>query len=272
MRPKKHLGQHFLRDQTAINGLLERIRPQAKDDFLELAAGDGALTGPLLYAGSRVLAIELDSQTARRLQQRWRNPRLQVWRTDLLSAQWQLPADKGMRRRLVGNLPYNISSLCLARAMQEVAYWHDCHFLVQLEMAQRLTAEPGGEHWGRLGVLAQCTVDSRLLMTVEPDAFWPPPKVRSALVRLRPLRTPRLREELLPGVLYAARHLFSMRRKTLRAALKALRNNGIITAEDLAALDMDDSIRAGEVDLAALEKIAARLQLPTPGVSDKQLI
>lgn len=266
MPPKKSLGQHFLRDQAVLQEIVGQIQPTADDYFLELAAGDGALTGQLLRGGSRIKAIELDEGLARSLQRRWRNVRLELLCGDLMALDWQLTQADGLRLRLAGNLPYNLSSLCLARTMHEMyekKCWSDAHFLVQLEMAQRLTAEPGDAHWGRLGVLAQCTAQAEQVLIVEPDAFWPAPRVRSALVRLRPQRQPALQSDLLPAVLYTARHLFSMRRKTLRVALKGMLDSGAMTAAGLASLQLDGSVRAEQVDMAALKQIAECLRLPS---------
>lgn len=261
MRAKKRLGQHFLRDHAVMQEIVACIRPQPEDHFLELGAGDGALTGNLLRSGASVRAIELDRGLIGRLRRKLPADRLEIVQGDLLSVSWDMPA-ASVCRRLVGNLPYNISSLCLARAMHRAAHWRDCYFLVQLEVAQRLTAEPAMPHWGRLAVLAHCTVDSRLVMTVEPEAFSPPPKVRSALVRLQALSVPPVAEAGRPAVLYTARQLFSMRRKTLRTALKAMQARGDLTAAARAGLEIDDSVRAEAVDMATLQQIAACVRLP----------
>lgn len=257
--PRKKLGQHFLRDHAALSAIVSAICPSDTDYFLELGAGDGALTSYLLDSGASVTAIELDKHLFGILSKRFSGAihrgQLRLHQGDMRELDWQELTESRPDIRQVGNLPYNISSLVLARTMRSEARWRDAHFLVQKEMAQRVTAVPGGGHWGRLGVLAHCSVQPSLLLELPPEVFSPPPKVRSALLRLQPLSSP-LDAELQPRVLYIARHLFAARRKSLRNSLKPL-----FSGDELRALGLTDlDARAGNLSFEDLCRLAAGLQ------------
>jgi len=222
-RPRKRFGQHFLHERGILEKIVEAVAP-AKEDFLvEIGPGEGALTGPLLEKAGRLEVIELDRDLAAGLAGRF--PQLTVHCADALEFDFaQFPP--GMR--LVGNLPYNISTpllFHLARYAQQV---RDLHFMLQLEVVERMVAAPSTPAYGRLSVSLQAKFQMKKLFNVSRGAFRPPPKVESAVVRMEPLawQLP-IDEDLL-------RKAFSARRKTLRNALPGV---------DFAAAGIDPQLR-----------------------------
>jgi 16S rRNA (adenine1518-N6/adenine1519-N6)-dimethyltransferase len=205
-RPRKRFGQHFLHDPRVLARIVQAIRP-AKDDFIvEIGPGEGALTHVLLEEVAHLDVVELDRDLAARLS----DPRITVHQADALEFDFaQFPA--GMR--IVGNLPYNISTpllFHLARFAQRV---RDMHFMLQLEVVERMVAAPSTPEYGRLSVALQARFRMKKLFNVSKGAFRPPPKVQSAVVRLEPLpQMLEIDEDLL-------RRAFSARRKQLRNAL-----------------------------------------------------
>jgi 16S rRNA (adenine1518-N6/adenine1519-N6)-dimethyltransferase len=205
-RPRKRFGQHFLHDPRVLARIVQAIRP-AKDDFIvEIGPGEGALTHVLLEEVAHLNVVELDRDLAARLS----DPRITVHQADALEFDFaQFPA--GMR--IVGNLPYNISTpllFHLARFAQRV---RDMHFMLQLEVVERMVAAPSTPEYGRLSVALQARFRMKKLFNVSKGAFRPPPKVESAVVRLEPLpQMLEIDEDLL-------RRAFSARRKQLRNAL-----------------------------------------------------
>jgi 16S rRNA (adenine1518-N6/adenine1519-N6)-dimethyltransferase len=224
-RPRKRFGQHFLHDAGVLARLVESINP-AKDDFIvEIGPGEGALTQHLLKLVGHFEVIELDRDLASWLAAEFPPPRLIVHCADALEYDFsRFPAGV----RIVGNLPYNISTpllFHLARFAQRV---RDLHFMLQLEVVERMIAAPSTAAYGRLSVALQARFRMKKLFKVSKGAFRPPPKVESAVVRLEPLsRILEIDEQLL-------RRAFSARRKTLRNALPEI---------DFAALGIDSSLR-----------------------------
>ena len=206
--PRKRFGQHFLHEKRVVARIVEAINPAPGDFIVEIGPGEGVLTGPLLEKAGRLEVIELDRDLAAALAERF--PNLPVHCGDALEVDFaQFPA--GMR--VVGNLPYNISTpllFHLARAARSV---RDLHFMLQLEVVDRMVAAPSTEAYGRLSVSLQSKFRMQKLFKVAAGAFRPPPKVESAVVRMEPLDWPLpIDEDLL-------RRAFSARRKTLRNAL-----------------------------------------------------
>jgi 16S rRNA (adenine1518-N6/adenine1519-N6)-dimethyltransferase len=206
--PRKRFGQHFLHEKRVVARIVEAINPAPDDFIVEIGPGEGVLTGPLLEKAGRLEVIELDRDLAAALAERF--PNLAVHCGDALEVDFaQFPA--GMR--IVGNLPYNISTpllFHLARAARSV---RDMYFMLQLEVVDRMVAAPSTEAYGRLSVSLQSKFRMQKLFKVAAGAFRPPPKVESAVVRMEPLDWPLpIDEDLL-------RRAFSARRKTLRNAL-----------------------------------------------------
>jgi len=223
--PRKRFGQHFLHERRVLEKIVNALAPAADDFFVEIGPGEGALTGPLLEKVAKLEAIELDRDLASGLAARFPPWKLTVHCADALEFDFaRFP--QGMR--LVGNLPYNVSTpllFHLARFAQQV---RDMHFMLQLEVVERMVAKPSTPAYGRLSVSLQAKFQMRKLFNVASGAFRPPPKVESAVVQMAPLdwQLP-IDEEIL-------RKAFSARRKTLRNALPGI---------DFEALGIDSGLR-----------------------------
>jgi 16S rRNA (adenine1518-N6/adenine1519-N6)-dimethyltransferase len=207
-RPRKRFGQHFLHERGILEKIVDAVAPTKEDFLVEIGPGEGALTAPLLEKAGKLEVIELDRDLAAVLAGKF--PQLTVHCADALEFDFgQLPP--GMR--LVGNLPYNISTPLLFHLARYAPQLRDLHVMLQLEVVERMVAAPSTPAYGRLSVSLQAKFQMKKLFNVSRGAFRPPPKVESALVRMEPLawQLP-IDEDLL-------RKAFSARRKTLRNAL-----------------------------------------------------
>jgi len=246
--PRKRLGQHFLVDRGTIERIVAAIDPQRGEHIVEIGPGLGALTDPLLERVEHVHVVELDRDLSERLRERYPAERMPVYQTDALRFDFAtLPAPL----RIVGNLPYNISTPLLFHVAVAAARCVDLHFMLQQEVVDRMVAKPSDSEYGRLSVMLQYRFGLERLFTVAPEAFRPPPKVHSAFVRLvpRPLTELGALDQL--GFSRTVAKAFSMRRKTLRNSL-----HGLISASDLAALGIDPGVRAETLPVAAFVTIA----------------
>ncbi len=222
-RPRKRFGQHFLHDRGVLQRMVAAIAPARDDALLEIGPGEGALTAPLLERLARLHVVELDRDLAAALPARVPHPerlRVQVGDALRLSLAQLAPAPAGLR--VVGNLPYNVSTPLLFHLLGQVEWVRDMHFLLQKEVVERLAAAPGGGDYGRLSVMVQyhCAVEK--LFTVGPGAFRPPPRVDSAFVRLRPHRPLPWPARDEAAFAELVRRAFTQRRKTLRRSLQGL--------------------------------------------------
>lgn len=255
-RARKRFGQNFLRDPGIISRIVRAIAPRPGDRLVEIGPGQGALTEPLIEsAGGQLEVIELDRDLIPGLRVQFFNyPGFVVHEGDALKFDFRALRGDGEPLRVVGNLPYNISTPLIAHLLEAGDVIADMHFMLQKEVVERLAAEPGGADWGRLSVMAQyrCRVDD--LFTVPPEAFVPRPKVDSAIVRLTPyaeLPWPATNEALLFDVV---RQAFSQRRKTLRNNLK-----GMVDGDTLAALGIDPARRPQTLSVEEFVHIANHL-------------
>lgn len=217
--PRKRFGQHFLTDKLLIEAIVDLIDPQQGETLVEIGPGLGAMTLPLLARipqGSVPLTvIELDRDLAARLRKR---DDVEVIESDVLKVDFKaLAATKAAKLRVVGNLPYNISTPILFHLLEAVDDVVDQHFMLQKEVVDRMAAGPGGKDYGRLSVMLQWRYDIESVLDVPPEAFDPPPRVDSAIVRMQPLKTPPAVDAALLGALVAS--AFSQRRKLLRHSL-----------------------------------------------------
>ena len=218
---RKRFGQHFLHDPRVLAHLIEEINPRKEDHFVEIGPGEGALTDRLLEKLDRLEVIEIDRDLAARLT----SPKLKVHQADALEFDYAV-FPQGVR--LVGNLPYNISTPLLFHLARYADRVRDMHFMLQLEVVNRMVAQPSTPEYGRLSVALQARFAMKKLFNVGRGAFKPPPKVDSAVVRLEPLpEILHINENLL-------RRAFSARRKTLRNALPGV---------DFAAAGIDPALR-----------------------------
>jgi len=247
--PRKRFGQHFLHDARVLARIVEAIAPRPGDAIVEIGPGEGALTRLLLERVPRIEAIEIDRDLASRLEAEFPPERLTVHRADALRFDFAtFPAGA----RLVGNLPYNISTPLLFRLAEYAERVRDMHFMLQLEVVDRMVAKASTPDYGRLSVMLQTRFSMQKLFRVAPGAFRPPPKVESAVVRLIPLAAaerPRVDERIFARVVAAA---FSARRKTLRNALP-------LAAADFAALAIDPGLRPENLAPSDYVRIAQRV-------------
>ncbi|HHQ13759.1 MAG TPA: 16S rRNA (adenine(1518)-N(6)/adenine(1519)-N(6))-dimethyltransferase RsmA [Chromatiales bacterium] len=235
-RPRKRYGQHFLHDANVLHRIIAAIRPQPGDRFVEIGPGHGALTQPLLASGAQVDAIEIDRDLAAALPSRVPSERLQVHLSDALKFDFGQLA--GTRLRLVGNLPYNISTPLLFHALASSALFRDIHVMLQKEVVDRMAAVPGSRDYGRLSVALAARCDVEPLFTIRPGSFTPRPQVDSALVRLKPAPERAALIDSQPHFDRLLARAFSMRRKQLANSLK-----GICSPTRLKALGIDPQRR-----------------------------
>jgi len=248
-RTKKRFGQHFLHDHLVINHIINEIRPSSSDCMVEIGPGLGALTYPLLEQLDQLHVIEIDRDVITRLKQR-DNPKLIIHSEDALKFNFnQLIQTQALR--VVGNLPYNISTPIIFHLLKSANNIQDMHFMLQNEVVQRITAQPGSKSYGRLSVMVQYYCQTEYLFFVGPEAFKPPPKVDSAIVRLTPWKDFPFKannEKQFSSIVAKA---FSMRRKTLRNNLKK-----IITAEQIESLGIDPGLRAETLAVSDFVQLA----------------
>ena len=230
-RPRKRFGQNFLHDPGVIRGIVAAIHPKPGERLAEIGPGLGALTAPLLEALGRLDVIELDRDLIPHLQQQFATAgELHIHNTDALKFDFCSLVTEGGRLRVVGNLPYNISTPLIFHLLENASCIHDMHFMLQKEVVDRLAAGPGCGDYGRLGIMVQYHCRVEQLFTVPPGAFNPPPKVYSAIVRLTPYeeKPVSVKNEACLSRLVA--QAFGQRRKTLRNNLKPLLDSATIEA------------------------------------------
>lgn len=254
-RARRRFGQNFLSDPSIIQQMAMVIQPQPGQPFLEIGPGEGALTRPLLDAGVKLSAIEIDRDLAARLKT-WPEAatgQLVVTTDDALQHPIATLTDLDAAHplRIVGNLPYNLSTPLLFHLTESLDNVADLHLLLQKEVVDRMAAEPGSGIYGRLSVMLQYRCQVRPVLSVPPEAFRPAPQVHSTFVQLLPLKAPPLAGVPPDALAEVVKHAFGQRRKTLRNAL-----TGILTAEQISASGIDPSIRAEQIDPVGFGQLA----------------
>jgi 16S rRNA (adenine1518-N6/adenine1519-N6)-dimethyltransferase len=252
--PRKRFGQNFLRDAAVVHRIVRAVAPNAADHLVEIGPGEGAMTTALLPHCRRLDAVEIDRDLAAHLEQRFAGqPQFRLHRADALRFDFGTLAGGGEKLRIVGNLPYNISTPLMFHLFEHTGLVLDMHFMLQKEVVDRLTAGPGGSDYGRLGIMAQYHCQAEKLFEVYPESFHPAPKVVSAIVRLVPHAAPPVEADpvWLGRVVAAA---FSQRRKTLRNSL-----GNLFEADELRGLDIDPGARAETLGLEEYARLARRL-------------
>ncbi len=247
-KARKRFGQNFLIDQQIIADIIAAIRPERDDNMVEIGPGLGALTRPLLEKLARLHVVEIDRDIIARLKTDYPQDRLIIHEGDALQFDFaQLPAPL----RIVGNLPYNISSPLLFHFAAYAENVTDMHFMLQDEVVERMVAEPSTPAYGRLSVMLQYRFYMEKLLDVPPQSFRPAPKVNSAIVRMIPIPAAEIMvqdEGLFSGIVTAA---FGQRRKTLR---NTLRNH--LAEADFERLGIDAQLRAENLGVPEFAKIA----------------
>jgi 16S rRNA (adenine1518-N6/adenine1519-N6)-dimethyltransferase len=248
-QPRKRFGQHFLVDTAVLDAIVAAIDPRPGQALVEIGPGLGALTRPLLQRCERLTVIELDRDLAARLA---RDAALEVIEADVLTVDFvALAARRGSELRVVGNLPYNISTPILFHLLGAASAVQDQHFMLQKEVVERIAAGPGGKDYGRMSVMLQWRYHVESLFDVPPEAFDPPPRVESAVVRLVPWPAPAALDPKVLEALVAS--AFSQRRKLLRHTLgRWLEARGFAGSFDLQR-------RAEEVPVAEYVALAQQL-------------
>ena len=252
--PRRRFSQNFLRNPAVAEHIVRAVGAGPDDHIVEIGPGRAALSGPLAATGARLDLIEIDRDLAAALRSRFADePRVTVHAADALRV--SLAEIAGTARvRVVGNLPYNISTPLLFRLLDQLPVIEDLHLMLQREVVERMAARPGEAAYGRLSVMLQRQVRVEALFTVPASAFRPVPKVESAFARLRPHLAPPVRVEDPRRFAEVVARAFSARRKTIRNGLR-----GLLDAQEIAACGIDPGVRPerlGLADFAALANAA----------------
>jgi len=253
-KARKRFGQNFLHDQQVIDRIISCIAPQTSDLLLEIGPGQAALTKPLLASGADLHLIEIDRDLVARLEKQFsEEPRLSIHTGDALKVDFsEIAGDRPFR--LIGNLPYNISTPLIFHVLQ----WHsqlvDMHFMLQKEVVDRMAAPPGSRTYGRLSVMTQFRCKVTPLFDVQPESFSPAPRVCSSIVRLEPLSEPPADAGSFKNLERVVAAAFSKRRKTLRNSLRDL-----LTADQILAAGIEPGERAEQLSLSQFAALARSL-------------
>jgi 16S rRNA (adenine1518-N6/adenine1519-N6)-dimethyltransferase len=273
--PRKRFGQNFLHDHTIIYNIISSIQAKPGQHWVEIGPGQGALTEPLLNQGVRLDVVELDRDLVVLLKDKFKqHPNLKIHSADALRFDFSALADDCMdaggrapkvgalgdagaiaegdkKLRIIGNLPYNISTPLMFHLLDNAYCIEDMHFMLQKEVVDRICAVPGSKKYGRLSVMMQYYCLPELLFEVPPESFYPIPQVTSAIIRLVPHQQPPVVVNDMSKLNRVVTQAFSQRRKTLRNSLKKL-----IAEEDIVALGIDATLRAESISLADFARLS----------------
>ncbi len=251
-RPRKRFGQNFLHDPGVIQRIIDAIHPQAGDNLVEIGPGQGAITLPLLTALKRMQVVELDRDLIQPLAAQCAPVgEVIIHNADALKFDFSSIATADRPLRVVGNLPYNISTPILFHLLDYSAWIKDMHFMLQKEVVERMAAGPGSKTYGRLSIMLQARCQVESLFNIGPGAFTPPPKVDSAFVRLIPHPSPPCRIDDWTVFSALVNQAFSQRRKTLRNSLRKM-----LDAEQISAAGVDPGERPEQLGLEAFAALA----------------
>jgi len=251
---KKQFGQNFLNNGHIINQIVFSIRPKPEDHMVEIGPGEAALTTPLIDVVKRLDIIEIDNDLIGPLKIRFASkPAFNLHHTDALAFDYSslLEFEPEQPLRIVGNLPYNISSPLMFHLLNYSAHIKDMHFMLQKEVVDRITAAPGIKAYGRLSVMIQYACETEYLFTVGPENFTPPPKVESAIVRLLPYKQKPFIADNEMAFADVVKQAFSQKRKTLRNTLK-----GWLDAEQIESCGVNPTARAETVSVEKFVELA----------------
>lgn len=251
-KARKRFGQNFLTDQSVIDNIVRHINPSPDDLMVEIGPGQGALTRPLLDKINHLHAVELDRDLIALLERQIHPRRLTLHESDVLKFDFRaLSINQTQDLRVVGNLPYNISTPIMFHLIEQLEVVKDMHFMLQKEMVTRLTAQPNSKHWGRLSVMVQYHCKAEYLFTVPPHAFSPAPKVDSAIVRLIPRAEQEFKAKDYTLFANLVNQAFTQRRKAVRNSIKPFLN-----AESIEAVGVDPNLRPDALSVAQYVTLA----------------
>lgn len=257
-RARKRFGQHFLVNPQVIEDILTSIQPQPADVIVEIGPGQGAITEPLVRSGATLHLVEFDRDLVAKLRSRFASAaNVSVHEADALKFDF---ASLDGPLRIVGNLPYNISTPLLFRLLEFRSHILDMHFMLQKEVVDRMAAHEGNRNFGRLTVMLGCFLHIESLFDVQPQSFSPPPRVVSSVVRLQPLGIKTLFPDDADVLKQIVTQAFSQRRKTLHNSLK-----GRVSDDELRAVGIDPGLRAEQVPVDTWVQLANRIGAPPSG-------
>ncbi len=244
-KARKRFGQNFLQDPNIINELLAHLQISEDEHWVEIGPGLGALTQPLLEQNIQLDVIELDWDLVEHLRQQFKPyQNLTIHSADALTFDFAALPINHEPLRIIGNLPYNISTPLIFHLLDASEYIEDMHFMLQKEVVDRICAEPGSKKYGRLSVMTQYFCETEYLFDVPPESFDPIPKVMSAILRLKPFKQPPVQVDDLDNLKTIVTQAFSQRRKTIRNSLKKQ-----LTEEQIKAAGVNPDLRAEAITL-----------------------
>lgn len=253
--PRKRFGQHFLRDEQIISRIVSVLNIQRQDQLVEIGPGQGALTDHLIQTDANLTAVEIDRDLAAHLKEKYHQPHFKLIEADALKFDFG-----GLTgpMRLIGNLPYNISTPILFHLLKYKDHIGDMHFMLQKEVINRMIAAPDQKAYGRLSVMVQYHCDAKSLFNIPPQAFSPPPKVQSAFIRLVPYPAAKnpYGDVDLKSFENVVRSAFSLRRKTIHNSLKPYLCNA-----DFEQLNLDPNLRPENLKVQDFVNIANYVHL-----------
>lgn len=262
-RPRKRFGQNFLKDPQVIFNLLSAIGAKEDQHFVEIGPGKGALTFPLAQQCRRLDVIELDRDLVQWLHKNLAHrANVQIHQADALTFDFSKLNQNGEKLRLVGNLPYNISTPLLFHMLDQQGWIQDMLFMLQKEVVERICALPGSKQYGKLSVMSQYYCQTEKLFDVHPQSFSPPPKVISSVIRLIPHTFPPVRLIDQDAFKRVVTQAFSQRRKMLRNSLRAF-----FTEQEIQALHIDPNARPETLNLEDFARLSNALTTRSPGMS-----
>lgn len=256
-KARKRFGQNFLQDYNVIQNILANIQIQSGDHWVEIGPGLGAITAPLLQEKITLEVVELDRDLVRFLDEKFADKNnITIHSADALNFNFANLAKENEKLRIIGNLPYNISTPLLFHLLNNAYCIEDMHFMLQKEVVDRICAEPGSKKYGRLTVMMQYHCEAESIFDVPPESFNPIPKVMSAIVRLIPHEKPPVEIESIEKLNKVVTTAFSQRRKTIRNSLKKL-----VTEEQIISLQINPTIRAESLTLAEFASLSQLIEL-----------
>ena len=245
---KKKFGQNFLKDASIIHSIIQSINPLLDDALIEIGPGLGALTKPLLEKSNHLLAIELDRDIVSWMEKEYPKKKITIFNEDVLNFNFH---QFDQKVRIVGNLPYNISTPVLFKCIENIIIIKDLHFMLQKEVVDRMIATPSSSDYGRLSVMLQYYFSMEHLVHVPKEAFDPEPKVESSFVRLIPYKQYPFIANNINRFGKIVKEAFSQRRKTIRNTLKSF-----INENDFEKIGINPQLRAENLSVSDFVKIS----------------